>query len=94
MCAAGSYQKVSRVIQFLRCRRVENLESGSQPSEFVKHVSPNAAPIDIQIDLCDTNRSAGSMPCPKSAILIEEEVVPKMDSSLSRSAVAALLALR
>ena len=32
--------------------------------------------------------------CPKSAILIEEEVVPKMDSSTKRSAVASLLALR
>jgi len=49
--------------------------------------------IDIQIYLCDTNFHAG-MACPKSAILIEEEVVPKMDSSTRRSAAASLLALR
>ena len=50
--------------------------------------------IDIQIDLCDTIYSAGTFPCPQSAILIEEEVVPKMDSSMKKSAVASLLALR
>jgi hypothetical protein len=50
--------------------------------------------IDIQIDLCDTTYSAGNLSCPNSAILIEEEVVPKMDSSLKQSAVASLLALR
>jgi hypothetical protein len=50
--------------------------------------------IDIQKKVCNTSLSAGNHPCPKSAILIEEEVVPKMDSSMKRSAVASLLALR
>jgi hypothetical protein len=51
-------------------------------------------PIDIQNDLCDTGTIAGENPCPPSAILIEEEVVPKMDRSMKQSAVASLLALR
>ena len=49
--------------------------------------------IDTRLVLCDT---ASSEPggATHSAILTEEEVVPKMDSSLKRSAVASLLALR
>jgi hypothetical protein len=50
--------------------------------------------IDIRNKLCNTAFNAGNRPCPNSAILIEEEVVPKMDSSMKRSAVASLLALR
>jgi len=47
--------------------------------------------IDIRIVLCDTAFKTGG--ATQSAILIEEEVVPKMDSSLKQSAVASLLAL-
>ena len=57
-------------------------------------ISQEMPAIDIQIDLCDTIPSAGTYPCLISAILIEEEVVPKMDSSMKQSAVASLLALR
>ena len=59
-----------------------------------KNANTEMRTIDIQIDLCDTIYSAGTFPCPQSAILIEEEVVPKMDSSMKQSAVASLLALR
>ena len=63
-------------------------------------INPDSAPlietraIDIRNKLCNTTFNAGNRPCPNSAILIEEEVVPKMDSSMKRSAVASLLALR
>jgi hypothetical protein len=57
-------------------------------------VYPVLPAIDIQIDLCDTDRSAGKIAYPKTAILIVEEVVPMIDSSMKRSAVASLLALR
>ncbi len=62
--------------------------------DFVKSLLIETPAIDIQFDLCDTACSAGEVSCPNFAILIEEEVVPKMDSSLKRSAVASLLALR
>jgi hypothetical protein len=62
------------------------------------HLRGKGGAIDIQIELCDTTLNADTplhgKACSKSAILIEEEVVPKMDSSLKRSAAASLLALR